>query len=134
MMAIQIDTSALELKLAAAKTNIARGISNGALKGVDALETEIDTVMFVPLAFEAELQQQSNATTVKINARLNIQRERRFVRRNNKKYGGSNRYERYQPTNKQKSRRWQDWVKQLGQAGKTTVANSVDSEIKMFFK
>jgi hypothetical protein len=132
MIDIQIDIRGLEAKLAAAKSNIARGITNGTSKGVDALETEIDTFMFVPLAFEEESQQQGKETTVKLNARLNIPRERRFVRRNNKKYGGANRYERYQKP--VKSKRWQDWVKQLGQDGKNTVENSVSSEIRRELK
>jgi hypothetical protein len=135
MIDIQIDIRGLEAKLAAAKSNIARGITNGASKGVDALETEIDTFMFVPLAFEEESQQQGKETTVKLNARLNIPRERRFVRRNNKKYGGAERYERYQkPPKKQKSKRWHDWVKQLGREGKKTVANSVSTEIRRELK
>jgi hypothetical protein len=135
MIDIQIDTRVLEAKISAAKRTITKSIATGASKGVDALETEIDTFMFVPLAFEEETQQQGTETTVTLNARLNIPRERRFVRRNNKKYGGAERYERYQkPPKKQKSKRWHDWVRQLGQEGKKTVANSVSSELRRELK
>jgi hypothetical protein len=135
MIDIQIDTRVLEAKLAAAKRTITKSIGTGASKGVEAVETEIDTFMFVPLAFEEETQQQGTETTVTLNARLNIPRERRFVRRNNKKYGGAERYERYQkPAKKQKSKRWHDWVKQLGGEGKTTIASSVSSEIRRRLK
>lgn len=131
MIDIQIDMSRLEAKLAAARISIAKSIGIGALKGADAVANEIDVFMFVPLAFKEDLEQRANETTVTLNASLNIPRERRFVRRNNKKFGGSSRFQRYQkPVKKQKSKKWTDYVKQLGQEGSSTIANSVSSEIK----
>ena len=72
MIEFEIDTTRLEQKLLAASRSIQSSIVQGVSRGTEQLEKQIDDFMFVPLALETSVNQQSTETIATIGVNLNL--------------------------------------------------------------
>ena len=126
MIDYSIDTSRLEAKLRSAKSMIGIAINRGVSNGAEQLTKQIDEFMFVPLAFEPDVSEQSNETVATIGVNLNLPAKVSFRRTN------FNRFNRFrQPKAVKVSKRsWKDYVRQLGQDSGREMTDSVELALR----
>ena len=121
MIEFEIDTTRLEQKLLAASRSIQSSIVHGISRGTEQLEKQIDDFMFVPLAMNTNVNQQSTETTATIGVNLNlppIRPRRRFRRK------------RHPHKPKVIGRRWFDYVRQLSQESNGDLTTVIAAEIR----
>jgi hypothetical protein len=124
MIEFEIDTTRLKLKILAAARSIQPSIAQGVTQGAEQLEKQIDDFMFVPLALQTSVNQQSTETIATIGVNLNLpptQPSRRFNRFGRKRHRHRSRVSR---------RRWFDYVRQLGQESNRELKVVIDAEIR----
>ena len=124
MIDFEIDTTRLKQKLLTAAQSIQPSIAQGVSRGAEQLEKKIDDFMFVPLAMETSVNQQSTETTATIGVNLNLPPIRprgRFDRFRRKPY-------RHKP--KVTGRRWFDYVRQLSQDSDRDLTAVIAAEIR----
>ena len=121
MIEFEIDTTRLEQKLLAASRSIQSSIVQGVSRGTEQLEKQIDDFMFVPLAMDKNVNQQSTETTATIGVNLNLQpiRPRKRFRR-----------KRHPHKPKVSRRRWFDYVRQLCQESDRDLTGVIAAEIR----
>ena len=124
MIEFEIYTTRLDQKLLTAALSIQSSIVQGVSLGSEQLEKKIDDFMFVPLAMETSVNQQSTETTATIRVNLNLPPIRprgRFDRFRGKRF-------RHKP--KVTGRRWPDYVRQLGQDSNSDLTAVIAAEIR----
>lgn len=124
MIEMTIDSSRLDAKIRALTQRLASSIELGLQAGTTTLAKDIDEIMFVPLAFDPSVSQNTTNTVATMNVSLNI--PRRIVR-NRKQYRNQRFFAKHVKAKPLKS--WTDYVQDISRSS-PVVTNAVASAIK----